>query len=151
MHRLIAACLLAATAVPAHADPGPVFHAGQWETIVTNPAAPDQKPIQRLVCHKADATLDSKAISAMMAGAKSHCSEVSVTTSGAVTTYSLVCQVGEMKIVSSGTMTEIGPDSFTGTSSAHAEGGKMSIPDMKMSTVARRLGPCQPGDAPSPY
>jgi hypothetical protein len=140
---LVAACAVTATA--ASAEPM-VRHAGEWETIIDN-----GRP--SILCFPTDAVMDPKYIMQSMAKLpNAHCTMNNWSTTGNVTTYSLQCTIGGSVMTTSGTMTVTGPDSLTGKSHTHGgsmkmpNGQTMTFPDMEMTTVSRRLGPCKPGD-----
>lgn len=141
--------LVSASAV--RADPGPTFRSGQWESTMTDDDRPDEKPTVNLVCRKADMTLDSQTISNMMAGTKAKCSDITLTTEGTVTSYSVSCQMADMTMHSKGTMTVTGPDAYTSKGQSRVEGGKVNIPEHRVTVVSRRLGLCQPGDMQSQF
>jgi hypothetical protein len=137
---LYAASLAAASAEPL------IQRAGEWETTVDN-----GKPIIR--CFPADIILDRNYVMQSMSKLPgANCSISNITTAGAVTSYSMQCTVGGSQMISSGTITATGPDSFSGK--AHSHGGSIKMPngkemaleDMDVVTVSRRLGPCKPGD-----
>jgi hypothetical protein len=73
-------------------------------------------------------------------------------TTGNVTAYSLQCTIGGSQMTSSGTMTVLGPDSYS--SKVHSHGGAIkmpngqvvAMPDTDMTVASRRIGPCKPGD-----
>jgi hypothetical protein len=152
---LVVACTASATAAltpvttPAMAETM-VRHAGEWETIIDN-----GKPL--IMCFPTDAVVGPNYILRSMAKLpNAHCTMNNWTTTGNVTSYSLQCTIGGGVMTTSGTMTVTGPDALSGKSHTHGgaikmpNGQTMTIPDMDMTTVSRRLGPCKPGDRQAP-
>jgi hypothetical protein len=143
---LASAFLLYAMSATAALADSIVMHAGEWETTIDK-----GKPM--IVCRPADATLDQNYVLQSMSkipGADCKMSELK--TQGDVTSYSLQCMIGGSQMISSGSITMTGPDSYTGTAHSHGgmikmpSGQAMAMPDVDMTSVSRRLGPCKPGD-----
>jgi len=123
-----------------------VRQAGEWETTIDN-----GKPM--LFCYPTDVTLDQSYVMQSMSKLPgANCTMSDMKTVGNVTSYSLQCTVGGSQMISSGTITVTGPDSFTGKSHSHGgvlkmpNGQAVAMPDMDIVNVSRRLGPCKPGD-----
>jgi hypothetical protein len=85
------------------------------------------------------------------------CKLNNIKTVGDVTSISMECNIGGSTMTSSATITVTGPDAFT--SRVQSKGGAIKmpngqtvpIPDSETVTVARRLGPCKPGDRQIKY
>jgi hypothetical protein len=136
--------LSAASATAAGAEPL-VQHAGEWETIIDN-----GKPIIR--CFPNDITLDrTYVLRSMSKLPDANCSISNITTAGAVTSYSMQCTIGGSLMTVSGTITATGPDSFSGKAHSHGgaikmrNGKEVTLEDMDVVTVSRRIGPCKAG------
>lgn len=124
----------------------PVRHAGEWETTI-------DKGQPMVACFPEDETLDESLLTKSMSklpGAT--CKVDSLKTVGDVTSYAMHCDFGTSTMNSSGTITVTGPDAFT--TKVQTKGGVIKmpsgqavpIPDNESVTVARRLGPCKPGE-----
>lgn len=139
---LIALCAILSFATGSIA--APFYRAGEWQSRTDN-GPPN------LICHQSDHTLDQAALTRMFSGPGQKCSPGQLTTIGPVTTVSVTCQMAGGSLTTSGTITAQGPDAYISRLHAHLTGGKMTIPDMDITQVAKRLGACRPGDRPSPY
>jgi hypothetical protein len=124
----------------------PARHAGEWQTVLD-----DGQP--HVVCFPSDETLDENTLMKGMSKIPgANCKMDSLKTVGDVTSYSMQCTIGGSILTSSGTITETGPDAFT--TKVHTHGGAIpmptgktvTIPDSDTVSVARRLGPCKPGE-----
>lgn len=135
----------------ASASAAPVRHAGEWETVI-------DKGQPLIACFPQDETLDENTMMRPLAkipGAS--CKLKSIKTVGDVTSISMECNIGGSTMTSSATITVTGPDAFT--SKVQSKGGAIKmpngqtvpIPDSETVTVARRLGPCKPGDRQIKY
>jgi hypothetical protein len=144
-----AAALFAVSITSASA--APVRHAGEWETII-------DKGQPLIACFPVDETLDENTMMRPLAkipGAS--CKLNSIKTVGDVTSISMECNIGGSTMTSSATIKVTGPDAFT--SRVQSKGGAIKmpngqtvpIPDSETVTVARRLGPCKPGDRQIKY
>lgn len=144
---------LAALALPAaaSADTAPVLKAGRWETTMTFEGNSGMKPPVQKICRTKDVVFDKQSISKMTSNNQIPCSDYTIGSSGGVTTFSTTCQMGDMTMHSSGTVTMDGPDSYTTKVQTHVDGAKMAMPDQRITIVSRFLGPCQPGDIQSPF
>ena len=138
---IIAAVVL--TSAAAHADPASVLRAGEWET------RNDNGPVNH-ICHLEDHAFDRATLDWMMGAERAKCAPADVGMSGPVTTYATTCEVAGGRMTVHGTITAQGPDAFTTHIQSHFEGGTIKMPDMDMSQVARRTGPCRPGDRQGP-
>jgi hypothetical protein len=134
----------AAVSFAAPADSAPVYHAGEWQT--RNDAGP-----AHLLCERNDHVMDQATIGRMMNQPGMSCAPGDLHTVGPVTTFSTSCKVAGGLMTMNDTITWQGPDTYTSRVRSHFAGGKIAIPDMDMTQVARRLGPCRPGDTPSRY
>ena len=141
---LAALAVFVASASAALADPPPQLRAGEWET------RNDNGPAHR-ICERNDHAFDAVAVNRMLSAGGTKCAPAEVHTSGPVTTYSSTCVIAGGRLTTHGVMTSHGPDAYTSRSQSHYEGGTMKLPDMDMTQVSRRLGPCQPGDTISKY
>jgi len=128
------------------ASAAPVRHAGEWETIIDK-----GKPL--IACFPVDETFDENTMTRpLLKIPGASCKMDSLKTVGDVTSFSMQCNISGSMMTSSGTITVTGPDSFT--SNVQTKGGIMKmpngqtipIPDSDTVTVARRLGPCKPGE-----
>jgi hypothetical protein len=128
-----------------------VRHAGEWETTLDN-----GRPM--VMCFPTDQTFDQNTITKPMAKLPggANCTVNNWSTAGNVTSYSLQCTIGGSQMTTTGTITATGPDAYT--SKSHTHGGKIpmpngqvqDMPDMDMTTVSHRVGPCKPGDRQAP-
>ena len=144
-----AAALFAVSMTSASA--APVRHPGEWETVI-------DKGQPLIACFPQDETLDENTMMRPLAkipGAS--CKLNNIKTVGDVTSISMECNIGGSTMTSSATITVTGPDAFT--SRVQSKGGAIKmpngqtvpIPDSETVTVARRLGPCKPGDRQIKY
>jgi hypothetical protein len=124
----------------------PVRHAGEWETII-------DKGQPLIACFPIDETFDENTMMRpllKLPGAS--CKMDSFKAVGDVTSFSMQCNINGSMMISSGTITVTGPDAFT--TNVQTKGGiikmpngqTVPIPDSDTVTVARRLGPCKPGE-----
>ena len=141
---LLLAGLCIAASSASVADAQMVMHAGEWQTRNDNGRT-------NLVCEHTDHTFDRATFTRMMSASGAVCTVGDVHTTGMATTVSASCQVAGGHMTTTDTITWRGPDSYTSHVRSHFEGGKIAIPDMDITQVAQRLGPCKPGDRQSPY
>ena len=135
--------LCAAMAASASASP-PFLQAGEWQTRTGSGA-----PV--LICHQKDHAMDQAALFRMTNRPGMSCAPGAFNSVGGVTTLSTRCQVAGGTMIMNDTITQQGPDAYTSHIRSHFTGGKIPMPDMDFTQVARRLGPCRPGDRPTPY
>ena len=149
MNRATAALLATAACTPAAASTSIIVHAGSWETQTRIANMPERSVPSRLVCWPADRALDVAAIVAMKSHPNTTCGQPAFSQAGTTATYALNCTVGDLHIHMSGTITMRGPDAFTNHMISHAEMAGRQPRDMDMTSVTRRVGPCQPGETHS--
>jgi hypothetical protein len=132
----------------AAASAAPVRHAGEWETSIDG-----GKPL--VACATHDTVFDKNSVpSAMAKVPNAKCTTTNFSKIGPLTTFSIQCEVYGAHMVSSGSMTQTGPDTFTVKSHTHVDGGALKIPngqsipmpDQDMTMVSHRTGACKPGD-----
>ncbi len=141
----LVAVLFTASATAAGAAPV-LRHAGEYQTIIDNGAP-------RVVCFPTDAVLDQNYLMRSMAKIRNaQCKVGNISSAGAVTTYTVQCDMGGSVMTTTAVFTVTGPDSFSSKAHSHggamklADGRVMAVPDTTIVTVSRRLGPCKPGD-----
>jgi hypothetical protein len=129
----------------------PVRHAGEWETTI-------DKGQPLIACFPVDETLDENTMMRPLAKIPcASCKMNSIKTVGDVTSISMQCVIGGSTMTTNATITVTGPDAFTsrvqsmGGAIKMPNGQTMPIPDSDTVTVARRLGPCKPGDKQVPH
>ena len=136
----VVALFIAAAAAPAR-------RAGEWRTVIDNRAP-------QIACLPVDKTLDRKSVTIDLARmSPMTCRLNGITTVGLVTSIVVQCtQPGIGVMTMKGTTVAIGPDAFASTMHSHTayyepdSGKRIAAPDTTMTSVARRLGPCKPGD-----
>jgi hypothetical protein len=146
MIRKLTATLFFSGVLIAQANAAQVIRAGDWETTIDGGAAHHS-------CLGTDRTFDHATMAKTLASSGQKCASVDWHQAGNVTTYESVCDVAGGKLTTRSVITVTGPDSFTTHSSGHMVGGtvKMSDKDLDMTQMARRDGPCKPGEKPSKY
>jgi hypothetical protein len=135
-------CAAASTA--ALAQSSPVLHAGEWRT------RNGDGPIN-LICESGDHVQDQATLDRMMKMRGAQCEVGDLHRAGPVTTFSTSCHVGGGQMRVQDTITWQGPDSYAIRMHSHMDGGSVAMPDMDITQVAQRVGPCRPGDRPSRY
>jgi hypothetical protein len=144
--RILAVAALFSAALATQANAAQVVRAGDWETTIDNFAP-------RHTCMGTDRTFDQASMVKTLELSGQKCASVDWHQAGNVTTYESVCDVAGGKLTTRSVITVTGPDSFTTRSTGHMVGGtvKMSDKDLDMTQVARRIGPCTPGEKRSKY
>src|ERR1700761_2572211 len=140
----LAAVLLAASVTVVRA--APVRHAGEWETTI-------DKGQPLVACFPTDETFDENFMTKPMSKLpNTTCKVENLKTEGNVTSLSMHCDINGSPMNSSATITVTGPDAFA--TKVHTEAGVIKMPNGQTVpipagdtvTVARRLGPCKPGE-----
>jgi len=134
-------------ATAALADPAPTVRAGAWETTARIEELPGTQIPPNRFCRTADIGLDTILKTAAAQRAQAHCVVTEFATSGPVSTYTQVCVNGQLRTVMHGTVTIEGPDLISSTIHTNADAGAGKSRETNMTTVSRRLGPCEPGDS----
>jgi hypothetical protein len=137
MHRT--AFLLAAViglAGPAFAGDTMILRAGEWKVARDGQGSEPKK-----ICYAQDHKLGE------LAGAASDaCVQSSAASPGKVLTIDAICQMANGRVIVHGTIRPTGADAFRADSRITFEGAETKA--VSLGITARRLGPCQPGDAP---
>jgi hypothetical protein len=140
---IVVSATLASPTLAAQADAALVIAGGQWE-IRTGEVA-------YKICQPTDRELDATTLVKMTAVSGPRCNAVNVKTIGRSVTYETRCKVAGGQMTIRGKLTTQGSDAYTNRTHSHFEGGPIEMPDMQITEVARRLGPCQPNDVKSPF
>ena len=139
----------AAACTPAAAGTGIVIHAGSWETRTTVASMQGGSMPVRRVCRPVDRTLDAAALTSIKSHPNTVCDQPMFNQLGTGASYAVTCAVGDLHIHMSGTITMLGPDAFSNHMISHAEKTGSPSRDMDMTSLTKRVGPCEPGEAQS--
>ena len=141
---LSGALLCAAVVAPlaaALADPM-VRRAGEWEVTMTAGPMP---AMTQTVCFKTDKPASE--LSAMRGRMAKNCSAANVSIgSGSITADATCTGPTNGKVTLHAVITPNGADAYHLDSQMHMDGMPEGMADIKMTTDAKRIGDCQPGD-----
>ena len=137
--RILAILLAAvfAAAVPARAEDAMILKAGEWSVMVDNqPGEP------HLICYGEDHPLGQIA-----GGQMDGCVQHSTVSGGKVMTIDAICRTPGSRVLVHGTITALGHDTYRTDSDLLFDragfGGRRGV---SLKILARRVGPCRPGD-----
>ena len=137
---ILAGALLCAASTTALAD-GMVRKAGEWEITMTNGP---RGPMTHKICFKTDKSASD--MGSQHGPMAKECSQPNVTNGGSSITVDATCtgpNSGKISIHS--VITPKGADAFHTETRMHMDGME-GMPDMTMTSDAKRIGDCQPGD-----
>jgi hypothetical protein len=137
MHRT-AFCLAAAIgfAAPALAGDGMILRAGEWLVARDGQGGEAAK-----ICYRQDHTLGQLAGAAM-----DDCVQRSAASPDKVLTVDAICRMAHGRVIVHGTIRPTGADAYRADTRITFDGAETKA--VSLGITARRLGPCQPGDAP---
>jgi hypothetical protein len=131
---LVAGFLVAAASAAAAA---PVARAGEWESTIGGRT--------NYVCLAKDRAYDVEGLAKVMPGG-GKCAVSDLHTAGPVTTFVMACDIAGGHMTTHNTLTMTGDQAYTMRATSHMDGGPQKIPDMDITQVSHRTGPCQARD-----
>nr|WP_294552995.1 DUF3617 family protein [uncultured Rhodopila sp.] len=123
-------------AAPALAGDGMILRAGEWMVARDGQSGEPMK-----ICYGEDHKLGQLAAAGM-----NECVQSSAASPDKVLTIDAICQMANGRVIVHGTIRPTGADAWRADSRITFEGAKSN--SVSLGITARRLGPCQPGDAP---
>jgi hypothetical protein len=123
----------------AQADETMMLRAGEWRIVRDGPA-----PGVQLICYDSDRPLGQMTDRGM-----NDCVQNRVVTGGTLLTIDAICRTADKLVTVHGTIQSLGVNAYRADSRIrfhHA--GQANGADVSIRVIAKRLGPCRPGDVP---
>lgn len=114
-----------------------VLHAGEWSVTLD-----DKVREPRIICYAADQPLGQ------IAGGLDECVQQTAAAGAKTITVDAICMIRDVRVIVHGTIKAVGPDIYRVDSRFHFDRPNHLRPsEVSLGLTAKRLGPCQPGDA----